>query len=123
MSEKAQQSSAGGDLIKWLVVAVLVAGAVYGYSVYFAGESFLYRLIGVLIVAGVAGWVAVQTRKGRAFWGLCLDARSEIRKVVWPTRQETFQTTLIVIVAVAVLGLVLWIVDSLISLLIRLIIG
>lgn len=123
MSEKAQQSGAGTDLVKWLVVTVLVAGGIYGYSVYFAGESVLYRVIGMLVVTGIAGWLAVQTTRGRALYNLCLEARSEIRKVVWPTRSETMQTTLIVVIVVIVLGVILWGVDSLISLAVNAIIG
>ena len=123
MSEKVQQSGGASDLVKWLIVTVLMAAGIYGYSVYFAGESVLYRIMGMLVIAGISGWLAIQTAKGRAFFNLCLEARSEIRKVVWPTRQETTQTTLIVVVVVIILGIILWGVDSLISWIINLVIG
>ncbi len=122
MNDKVKQSEYKLDSIKWVVVAVLVAAGVYGNS-YFAAESMLYRVIGLLILAGVAGWIATQTSKGSAFVTLCMEARSEIRKVVWPTRAETTQTTLIVVVVVIIVAIILWGLDSLLSWLIALIIG
>lgn len=122
MSDKAQGSESRLDVLKWVVVAVLVAGGIYANS-YFSAESVLYRVIGLIVLAGIAGWVAVQTTKGRAFLNLCLEARTEIRKVVWPTRAETIQTTMIVLVVVLIVALILWGVDSLLSWLISMIIG
>ena len=62
--------------------------------------------------AGVAGVVALQTAKGAAFWALVKASRTEIRKVVWPTRQETVQTTMIVVGFVLLVALMLWGLDS-----------
>jgi preprotein translocase subunit SecE len=53
----------------------------------------------------------VQTSRGRAFLTLCLEARTEIRKVVWPSRQETTQTTIVVLIVVFVVALILWLLD------------
>ena len=102
------------DGLKWSVVAVLVAVGVYG-NYYFSAESLLARVVGLLVLAGIAGYVALQTAKGGAFWGLVKDAKTEIRKVVWPTRQETLQTTLVVVVVVLIMGLILWALDSLLG--------
>lgn len=102
------------DTLKWGVVAVLVAVGVYG-NYYFSAESLLARVVGLLVLAGIAGYVALQTAKGGAFWGLVKDAKTEIRKVVWPTRQETLQTTLVVVVVVLIMGLILWALDSLLG--------
>jgi len=110
MSEKVNDQEYKLDWLKWSVVAVLVAVGVYANS-YFAAESILYRTIGLLVLAAVAIWLAVKTEKGSAFLTLCLDARSEIRKVVWPTRQETTQTTMIVLVVVVIVALLLWLLD------------
>ena|SRR5690554_4102702 len=114
MSEKVKSSEHRLDTLKWLVVAVLIGVGVYGNS-YFAGESVLYRVIGLLIVTAVAGWIASRTSKGGAFVSLCLDARTEIRKVVWPTRTETTHTTLIVVAVVLLVALILWALDSLLG--------
>lgn len=102
------------DAVKWLlVVALIVLGVVGNYQ--YAGESLLYRVVGLLVLAGVASFVALQTRKGKAFSSLLREAKTEIRKVVWPTRQELIQTTMIVVVFVLVVALVLWALDSLVS--------
>jgi preprotein translocase subunit SecE len=66
-------------------------------------------------VALLAGWVASTTERGGAFWNLVKGSRTEIRKVVWPTRQETTQTTVIVVVFVFVAALILWALDSLLG--------
>jgi len=110
------------DPVKWIAVAILVAVGVYG-NTYFAAESVLYRVIGVLVLAVAAGWVAAQTSKGSAFVSLCLEAKTEIRKVVWPTRTETTHTTMIVMVVVLIVAVILWGLDSFLSWLISLIIG
>ncbi len=110
MAEKVNAQSKGLDWLKWAVVAALVAGGIYANS-YFAAESLLLRTVGLLVLAAIAGWVAVQTTRGRAFLNLCLEARVEIRKVVWPSRQETTQTTIVVLVVVFVVALILWLLD------------
>lgn len=122
MNDKVNAANSKLDTVKWLVVAALVAAGIYGNS-YFAAESILYRVIGLLVLAAVAGWLAAQTAKGKVFIQLALDARTEIRKVVWPTRQETMHTTMIVMAVVLVVALILWALDSLLSWLISLVIG
>lgn len=111
MAEKSKAQQPKLDALKWVVVIAIVAAGVYGNS-YFAAESILYRAIGLLILAGVAGWIASTTARGGALVNLCLDARTEIRKVVWPTRQETTQTTIIVLIVVFILALLLWLLDT-----------
>ena len=110
MSEKIDSEDSKLDWIKWAVVAVIVDVSVYANS-YFSAESLLMRTIGLLIAAGGAGWVAAQTIRGRAFVNLCLEARIEIRKVVWPTRQETTQTTIVVLIVIFIVALILWLLD------------
>jgi preprotein translocase subunit SecE len=110
------------DSVKWVVVAVLVGVAVVGNS-YFADQSLLYRVLGIVALGAVAGLIALQTAKGDAFWTLVKGSRTEIRKVVWPTRQETVQTTLIVLAFVVVVALFLWGLDSLLGWLVSLVIG
>ena len=121
MKAKAEQ---GGRLngLKWFVVVVLVSLGVAG-NVYFGDESLLYRVLALLGLAVVAAFVAVQTTQGAAFWKLSKEARTEIRKVVWPTRQESTQTTLMVVAFVVVMALILWGLDTLLSWLASLIIG
>lgn len=122
MNVKAEAKDSRFDLVKWLVVATLVLVAVVGNQFYSA-EPILYRVLALVAVAAVAGFVAFQTSKGRAFGVLLKEARIEIRKVVWPTRQETTQTTLIVVVVVLVMALLLWGLDSLLGWLVSMIVG
>jgi preprotein translocase subunit SecE len=110
MAEKVDNDNSSLDWLKWAVVAVIVAASVYA-NAYFSTESLLVRTIGLLIAAGVAGWIAAQTVRGRAFVTLCMDARVEIRKVVWPTRQETTQTTVVVLIVIVIVALILWLLD------------
>nr|WP_298147465.1 preprotein translocase subunit SecE [uncultured Pseudomonas sp.] len=122
MNAKAEAKDSRFDLLKWLVVAVLVVVGVVGNQ-YFSGEPILYRVLALLAIAIVAGFVALQTSKGQAFSVLAKEARVEIRKVVWPTRQETTQTTMIVVAVVLVMGLLLWGLDTLLGWLVSLIVG
>jgi preprotein translocase subunit SecE len=119
-SEAAAQSPL--DWLKWLVVLVLVGGGVFG-NWYFQDQPLLYRVVGLIVLAGLAALMVVQTDKGRAAWTLMKEARSEIRRVVWPKREETVQTTLIVLVLVLIFGLILWLLDSGLSWLVSRVIG
>ncbi|MEP1595504.1 MAG: preprotein translocase subunit SecE [Halieaceae bacterium] len=110
------------DSAKWIVVFILLGAAVVGNS-YFAVQSLLYRVLGIVALSVVAGLVALQTAKGASFWTLVKGSRTEIRKVVWPTRQETVQTTLIVVAFVLVVALMLWGLDSFLGWLVSLAIG
>ena len=110
------------DGLKWLVVAALVAAAVVGNS-YFSDQSLLYRVLAIVALAVVAGFVSLQTAKGASFWNLVKGSRTEIRKVVWPTRQETVQTTMIVVAFVLLVALILWGLDSFLGWLVSLVIG
>ena len=88
----------------------LVAAAVVGNS-YFSEQPTLYRVVGVVAVALVAVFFALQTEQGKAFNQLRKDSMVELRKVVWPTRQETLQTTLIVLAFVVIVALLLFVLD------------
>lgn len=122
MNAKAEATGSRFDLLKWLVVAALVVVGVVGNQ-YFSAEPILYRVLALLAISIVAGFVALQTTKGQSFFVLAKEARVEIRKVVWPTRQETTQTTMIVVAVVLVMALLLWGLDSLLGWLVSLIVG
>jgi len=99
------------DLLKWIVVIGLLASAVVGNYMY--GEvSVVYRALGVIAAIGVALAMASQTEKGREAVAFAKESRLEIRKVVWPTRKEATNTTLIVLAATGVMALVLWGMDG-----------
>ncbi|MDH4276359.1 MAG: preprotein translocase subunit SecE [Gammaproteobacteria bacterium] len=98
------------DTIKLVTSLVLLAVAMVAFY-YFAQYSIYIRVTALLLVAGGAVALASQTIKGRAVWAYIGDSRTEVRKVVWPTRQETVQTTMIVMVMVIVAGFFLWLLD------------
>lgn len=100
------------DAIKWLLVVAIVAAGVVGNS-HFSAESILYRALGLLVLTAVAVFVALQTAKGTAIADVVRGALVELRKVVWPSRQETNQTTLIVLAVVFVMAIILWLLDTL----------
>ena len=122
MKSNAEAQSSSFDGVKWGLVVLLVSVAVAG-NLYFKEYSPLYRVLGVLVVAAIAGFVAIKTDKGRRFIDMAAESRTEIRKVVWPTRQETTQTTLIVLEAVLFMGLVLWGVDTLLGWLVSMVVN
>ncbi len=119
-TETTQSSPA--DIAKWVVVVLLVVSAVVG-NAYFDDQAFLYRVLGVVALAVVAAFVAAQTFKGRAFVSLLKEARAEVRRVVWPTKQETAQTTGIVVLVVFLMSLLLWALDTLLGWAISSVIG
>ena len=108
------ESEEGGklDSLKFLIaIALLVGGIVQFY--YFEEESHLYRVLGLLGLIALAMGVMYTTRLGYGLWLFARDARTEVRKVIWPTRQETMQTTLMVVFMVILVGIMLWLIDML----------
>ena len=90
-------------------VAILV-GSIFAYY-YYADQSILLRSLGVVVAFILAVWVALQSAQGKTLWGFIQGSRVELRKVVWPTREETLQTTLIVLVFAAIMGTFFWLLD------------
>ena len=98
------------DFAKWAVAVLLVAAAVVG-NAYYADQPLLYRaIVGVLLVAAAAA-IALFTVKGQEFNAFRREAMIELRKIVWPTRPETLQTTLIVFIVVFIMALILYLLD------------
>jgi preprotein translocase subunit SecE len=122
MNAKAEQQSSFLDIVKLVIAAAIVVGAIAAYY-QFANESQLLRMIGVLAAVAVGGAVALTSRQGRALWSFASEARSEVRKVIWPTRPETVQTTLAVLVIVIIVGLFLWAIDSILFWVVQMLTG
>jgi len=114
MEPNPNQAASRLDTPKWLVVYALIILGVAGNH-HFGDESLLYRVLALVVLALVAGFIALQTVKGRSIARLFKEAKVEIRKVVWPTRPELLQTTAIVLVFVLFVALVLWGMDSLVA--------
>jgi len=119
-----RQTAAGNafDAVKWLLSLTLVAGGIYAYY-HFDQYPVLYRVLALIPVIVIAVLLAIWTQGGGAFWDLVKQARLEVYKVVWPTRQETTQTTMIVLLVVFVIALILWLLDMFFGWLASVIIG
>lgn len=105
------QSSNAMDSVKWVLVFVLLAAAVAG-NFMLEQMSVLLRAGGVIVLFAVAAGIAVSTVKGAGFVNFAKESRTEVRKVVWPTRQETMQTTMIIVVTTLIVALLLWGLDA-----------
>ncbi len=114
MKHNAEVQESRHDGLKWAVVVALLVVAVVG-NTYFAEQAILYRVLGVVVLCAAAAAMALTTAKGRELAELAKSAKKEIQRVVWPTRPETVQTTAIVLVAVLVVGLMLWLIDTLLG--------
>jgi preprotein translocase subunit SecE len=115
MTEQAQSSGASVlDTAKLVAaVAILVGGiaAFYVFDQYPAAVRWLVVLVAV--AAGI--FVALQSAQGRELWQFVQGSRVELRKVVWPTREDTTKMTLVVVAAIVVLGLFFWLLDMLLG--------
>ena len=105
-----------------IVALALLIGGIVGFY-YYDQVSQLLRVGGLLTAAAVASFIALQTAAGRGIWAFAAESRTEVRKVVWPTRQETIQTTLLVFGMVLIMAIVLWVVDMLLMWIVRLVTG
>ncbi len=116
------ETSGAADTVKWLLVLVLLSAAVVG-NYLLADLSVVIRAAGVVALIAAAGGIAAFTAKGQTAIAFARESRMEVRKVVWPTRQETTQTTFIVLAVCIVMALILWGIDGIMVRLIGLITG
>ena len=122
MSQQVESNFNIQSKLLWLIGLCLISLAVWGNS-YFSDIGLLYRVLGVVGILFVSLFVLRFTIFGNQTYNLLIQSSTEIRKVVWPNRTETTQTTLIVTVAVFIASLILWGLDSLFSFLIKLLLG
>ena len=122
MNAKVENEGSRLDSAKIGFSIALLLGAVVAFY-YFEDESLLFRVLGLVGVAIVSLLIASRTAVGARTIAFAQDARTEVRKVVWPTRQETIQTTLIVFVMVIIMGIMLWLFDMFLLWAVRLLTG
>ena len=122
MSQQVESNFNIQSKLLWLIGLCLISLAVWGNS-YFSDIGLLYRVLGVVGILFVSLFVLRFTIFGNQTYNLLIQSSTEIRKVVWPNRTETTQTTLIVTVAVLIASLILWGLDALVSFLIKLLLG
>jgi preprotein translocase subunit SecE len=100
------------DLIKSVLAAALIVAGIGAYY-YYPDTSVLVRAVGVVASLAIAIAVFLTTTRGRELWRFIQTSRIELRKVVWPTRQETLQTSVAVIVFALIMGVFFWLLDML----------
>ena len=110
MSEKVETSGSRLDSLKLLAAVLLLSGGIFAFY-YFEDQLLVVRVLGLLAIAGISAFIAAQSNTGKSILGFVSGAQSEVRRVVWPTRAETTQTTLAVLVIVLIMGIMLWLLD------------
>ena len=104
------EGATGADTAKLVVAVLLVAGGIAGYYVLSTQPAWL-RWLSVVAGLLLAAVVVAVSAYGTSLKQFFIDARAELRRVVWPTRQETGQVTLAVFIFVIVAGVFFWLVD------------
>jgi preprotein translocase subunit SecE len=118
MTEQVQQSVSVLDTAKLVAGAAILAGGIAAF--YMLPDLPIWlRWIIVLAALVLGTLVGLQSAPGKTFWGFVQSSRTELRKVVWPDRQETLQVTLVVFVMLIVLALFFWALDSLLGFITR----
>ncbi|GAA5079294.1 preprotein translocase subunit SecE [Lysobacter panacisoli] len=124
MNSKVEQpgSGAAGDIVKYALALLLVAAGVAAY-IYFDQWAGALRVLAVVAGLVLGAGVFLTSGKGLQTREFLSESRFELRKVVWPTRQEAMRTTWVVMIAVAVLSLILAGFDLIIQFFVKLILG
>ena len=111
------------DNLHWAAGLLVLVAGIYGF-IHFSGEvMLLFRVLGMLAALGVALAIVSRTTRGRDMFGFLRETDIERRKVVWPTRDETLQTTLIVLVITIIVAIMLFLMDTLFGWTVRRLIG
>lgn len=110
------------DNIKWFAALAVFSAAVIGNS-YFVEVAFLYRILGVVFLFILGLGILAVTNFGSNAIKLMRESRTEIRRVIWPTRIETTQTFLVVFGSIIVLCLFFWALESFLTFLTKLVLG
>jgi preprotein translocase subunit SecE len=113
MSAQTETSQSGVlDILKLLIAAAAIVGGLYSF---YAFEFEIALPLRVLMVLGGTGFgiaIAMTSMQGQRLWHFIQGSRVEIRKVVWPTKQETTQTAIAVFVFTLVMMVFFWLLDS-----------
>ena len=110
MDSKADTGATPLDTLKLVAAAGVLVGGIVAYY-YYADVAVVLRAIGVLVAFGLAVVILLQSTQGKALLRFVNASRVELRKVVWPTREETIQTTVAVMIFTLIMGLFFWFLD------------
>ena len=100
------------DTVKLLLAAAIIVGGLYSYYYYELELALPLRVLMVLVGAGIGIALAMTSTQGQRLWHFIQGSRVEIRKVVWPTKQETTQTAIAVFVFTLIMAVFFWLLDS-----------
>jgi preprotein translocase subunit SecE len=114
MTDQVQENATALDALKLAAGVVILAAGIVGFYLLVDLPIWL-RWIIVLAALVIGALVSLQSYQGKTFWQFVQSSRVELRKVVWPSTQETWQVTLVVFVMIVVLGLFFWGVDTLLG--------
>jgi preprotein translocase subunit SecE len=116
MNEAISEHSVGGaaDTAKVVAAVLLVLGGIVAFYVLGTQAAWI-RWLAVAAGIALAAVVFATSASGRNFWQFVLDSRTELRKVVWPTFDDTRNTTMVVFGLVIVAGLFFWVLDLLLA--------
>ena len=113
-SETVVEKSKGLNIFLWLLAVAIIAASAFG-NIYFQDQySTPIRVVAVIVLLLISLGVAATTNQGRKALGFFQDARTELRRIVWPSRPEATQTTFIVVGVTVFVSLILWGLDSII---------
>lgn len=114
MTDQVQENATALDALKLAAGVVILAAGIAGF--YLLGDLPIWLRWIIVLASLIAGaLVSLQSYQGKTFWQFVQSSRVELRKVVWPSTQETWQVTLVVFVMILVLGLFFWGVDTLLG--------
>jgi preprotein translocase subunit SecE len=102
------------DLVKWILSLVIFAGSLFAFY-YFDQYPFIYRVLGLIGVVLLDFAILFNTEKIKSLRVFTYDARVELKKVVWSTKAEVIQTTIIVFIVVIIMSVLLWLLDKLLG--------
>jgi len=114
MTDQVQENATALDALKLAAGVVILAAGIAGF--YLLSDLPIWLRWIIVLASLIAGaLVSLQSYQGKTFWQFVQSSRIELRKVVWPSTQETWQVTLVVFVMILVLGLFFWGVDTLLG--------
>lgn len=112
MSSNETQSGSALDNVLILLAVIVLGGAIGAFYYFETQFNVAVRVGGLLIAVAAAVAILMQSQVGKTMWSYVRGSRVELRKVVWPTRRDSVQTTLLIFVVVLLLGAFLYGVDA-----------
>lgn len=110
-SQVVETSSSRKDAVLLVVAAALFVGGLFSFYYFNPQLPTVVRLLILLAAFGAAAAIGYRTQTGQDVWSAIAGARTELRKVIWPTKQESVQTTIIIAVVVVIMTFLIWLLD------------